>query len=157
MNAKYFQFIFYVLRLGFPKLANLSARWPLAQAVLESDSWRSPLYQTTNNMMGMMHPAARQTASMGPNAKGFATYRSAWDSIRDILLYAEAFELYNDALYQARVFTKYAADKTYGTKLTAIAASQASQLVSPAGFAAKTVGAVALGAVAVSVAKKALS
>jgi flagellum-specific peptidoglycan hydrolase FlgJ len=157
MNNLSFQVMFYTLRLAHPKLLNVSARLPLAQAHVESGNWLKPIFTAYNNMFGMKQPSVRQTTSLGPTPTGFASFRSAWDSIRDYLLWLEAFELYSDEALEKRLVANYAVgDKQYLNKLNAVAAGFAGELVSPMALAVKTAAGAALAFAAVKAVKKRL-
>ena len=62
------------------------ARYVTAQAMHESDIFRSPLYLDNNNMFGMRQPVSRPTTSVGKKG-GYANYNSVEDSAKDYVLY----------------------------------------------------------------------
>lgn len=149
MNAKIFQALFYGVRVFNPDI-KVSATVPLAQAIIESANWKSPLYESANNMFGMTQPAARQTKSSGPNAKGYATFRSPLDSIRDYFDWLRAFDLKTDEALIARIKSgKYAVgDPAYFSKIQKVVASSAGDIVSPVTLGLGAVGALGLTAAA---------
>lgn len=59
----------------------------LAQAILESGTFTSNIFKTKNNMFGMKVPGRRQTTAL--NKRGYATYSSWIDSVRDYKLYQD--------------------------------------------------------------------
>lgn len=140
MSIKLFQLIFYFLRLSHSKV-KVTARIPLSQALLESATWSSPLYRTSNNMFGMMFPVSRVTTATGKTANGYAAYRSPFDCIRDYFNWLEAFNIYDDnALDAFLTGGHYATDPKYYVKVTKLANEIDAQLISPTAFGAATLG-----------------
>lgn len=70
----------------------------IAQARHESGNYTSKLAVRNNNIFGMRHPVKRPTTSLGPLAsaegrKGYASYNSIEDSVRDLILYHRHFRV----------------------------------------------------------------
>lgn len=59
----------------------------LAQAILESGTFTSKMFKTKNNIFGMKVPGIRETTAI--NKKGYASYSSWLDSVRDYKLYQD--------------------------------------------------------------------
>jgi len=59
----------------------------LAQAILESGTFTSNIFKTKNNLFGMKVPGRRETTAI--NKKGYASYSTWLDSVRDYKLYQD--------------------------------------------------------------------
>ena len=59
----------------------------LAQAILESGTFTSNIFKTKNNLFGMKVPGRRETTAT--NKKGYASYSTWLDSVRDYKLYQD--------------------------------------------------------------------
>jgi hypothetical protein len=66
-------------------------RWWTAVSDLETGTWTSDLYKKYNNCFGMKMPKTRNTTAITPTPTGFASYNSASDSVKDIILYLKNF------------------------------------------------------------------
>jgi len=60
-----------------------------AQSHLETGNFQSDLCGLHNNLFGMKQPHVRATTAIGANEKGYAIYRSWYDSVKDIKLFQE--------------------------------------------------------------------
>lgn len=62
----------------------------LAQAILESGTFTSKMFQRKNNMFGMKVPKKRETTAIDKKTyKGYATYKSWVDCVKDYKLYQD--------------------------------------------------------------------
>lgn len=93
----------------------------LAQMILESGNFKSPLSQSNNNFFGMGHPQQRVTTSLGKN-NGYATYKNWALSVLDYGLWQRRYArgLTEDEYYKM-LGDKYAEDKDYVCKVKSIA------------------------------------
>lgn len=153
MNAKIFQILFYYYRLLHDG-CEVTAHFPLAQAIHESANFTSHVYEVNNNCLGMMAPQSRDTTANNRGGKGYASYSSAMDGVSDYFFWLDAFGIKTDAQLEAHLKAgKYAADKAYLTKVNRVAAElkAAGSYISPTailvgGTAAAVATAVAAGA-----------
>jgi len=60
----------------------------LAQAKIESDHFRSPIFKENNNLFGMKLPSSRRTTAIGAN-RGHAKYKDWVDSVKDYKLWQD--------------------------------------------------------------------
>jgi flagellum-specific peptidoglycan hydrolase FlgJ len=117
MNKISFQILFYYYRALHPGCL-VTARQPLAQALIESASFTSHVYQTNNNTFGMMAPQARDTTALNRGGKGYAAYSSPLDGVSDYFYWLTAMGITNDAQLDAFIKSgKYATDKAYYVKV----------------------------------------
>jgi flagellum-specific peptidoglycan hydrolase FlgJ len=148
MTTQLFQLGFYYYRLLHPSI-QITARTPLAQAVLESANFTSHVFDVNQNCMGMMAPQSRETTATNKGGKGYASYGSVLDGIADIFYFCEAFGLTDDAKYDAHIKAgRYATDKAYYGKVERVVAElqAAGKYLNPAAI----YGGVAASAVAVA-------
>jgi uncharacterized membrane protein len=150
MNKKLFQYIFILLKLGFPRV-KVSAGWPLAQAVHESANFTSNLAVTANNLFGMNYPSVRKTCAISKDANGYAMYRSKLDSIRDYLMWLDQLDILDDQRLVAKIKGNYATDKKYYDKVARVYNGEISELVQPSSLLLGGVAAAVAGTAAVIV------
>lgn len=109
----------------FIKSMNIShADIVYAQAVLESDNFKSKIFLENNNMFGMKEAMVRNTVALGTK-NGFAYYKSPLHSVIDYALYQATY--YHDGnrrvsrqVYLERLAKNYASDPNYIRKLNKI-------------------------------------
>lgn len=88
-----------------------------AQFVLESNHFKSRLFLTQNNLMGMQESTSRPSTNVGSD-NGFAVYNSWRDSVLDYALYQASFMRgINEQQYFEYLSKNYAEDKEYVKKL----------------------------------------
>lgn len=92
-----------------------------AQAVLESNNFKSELFNNNNNMFGMKEPLVRNTVALGTK-NGYAYYKSWQHSIIDYALYQSTY--YHDSRrdygrqdYLEKLARNYASDPKYISKV----------------------------------------
>jgi hypothetical protein len=66
----------------------------LAQSMLETGYFKSPIFLDNNNLFGMKHPRQRQTLSKGPN-RGHASFNNWQDSVKDYKMWQDYNKLNN--------------------------------------------------------------
>jgi flagellum-specific peptidoglycan hydrolase FlgJ len=151
MTTTSFQVAFVALQLLYPDLS-ITPRIPMAQAVIESGSWTSHVWDVNNNCFGMTPPAGRETTCTNKGQKGgFANYTNPLDCLRDYFLWARAMGVKNDGDLDAFIKAgRYAEDKKYYPKITATVAALAKggKYIEPA----KILGTGLLGGAALTVA-----
>lgn len=94
-----------------------------AQAVLESDNFKSKLFIKNNNMFGMKVPAQRFTFATNPyDYSNYAKYDSVEDCILDYKAWQmqNAYNITSEEGYFNLLKSIYAEDPTYITKLKKI-------------------------------------
>jgi flagellum-specific peptidoglycan hydrolase FlgJ len=92
----------------------------MAQAILESDNFKSKLFRSNKNFMGMKVAAQRYSFASNPHDFGsYAKYETIEDCIRDIKSWqiATAFFITKDEDYFALLQKIYAEDPSYMIKL----------------------------------------
>ena len=90
----------------------------IAQAILETGLFTSPIFYENNNLFGMKEPRVRETTAIG-SSRGHATYDNWVDSVDDYILwynYVTRNRVYEDYL-QFLVYIGYAEDPYYLKKL----------------------------------------
>lgn len=82
-----------IIRENLPKdFTDDQAKVITAQAMHETGNFTSRLYREQNNLFGMRHPILRETLSL-KEKNGFATFADLGDSVKDLLLYYQAFDI----------------------------------------------------------------
>jgi uncharacterized FlgJ-related protein len=66
----------------------------MAQSMLETSYWKSPIFIDNNNLFGMKQPKQRQTLSKGPN-RGHASFNNWQDSVKDYKMWQDYNKLNN--------------------------------------------------------------
>lgn len=93
----------------------------LRQIILESGNFKSNLFKTYNNGLGMNQPLVRNTTSLGATENGFATYSSLETMILDYKIWQiENAKGLNRNDYYNLLQKIYAEDKNYVTALKAL-------------------------------------
>ena len=90
------------------------AKMIVAQSIHETGHFKSSLFLNYNNPWGMMHPAKRDTTSIGANPKGFAMYNNLEDAVKDYVLYLNALD-YKKNYSNVREFVSELKRKGYFT------------------------------------------
>jgi len=151
--------MFYGIRTLMHPTMTVTAHLPLAQAKLETGNFTSNIYRTNHNLFGMMYPATRasvgESTAIAKDAKGFAMFKSDFDSIRDYFFWLKNWSISTNAELDAFLASgKYAAAKNYHQKVTEMAATVVPELIDPKTFlVAAAIGTVALGAGVAAVVK----
>lgn len=92
----------------------------LAQAILESDNFKSGRFKRDHNIFGMKHPKKRKTTSIGGNS-GWAKYKNWKDSCRDYLFWQQMHSKADTRTkYLSLLGVKYCPDKGYVNKVKTI-------------------------------------
>jgi len=96
-----------------------SGEWVMAQALLESGSFKSNLCQNHNNLFGMKKPAVRRSTATGRTDNGFATYECWYDAVKDMRLFQQYYRARGIDLNDYAYFLseRYAEDVWYVYKL----------------------------------------
>lgn len=108
--------------LSFIKKINI--KFPevvLAQCILESANFKSRLYKSNNNLLGMKHPKQRPTMSLGQK-NGYANFDSWKNCIIDYAIWQSKFArgIRNEKDYLEYLAGVYASDKNYKIKLSSL-------------------------------------
>lgn len=97
----------------------------LAQAILESGTFKSKIFKTKNNMFGMKVPRKRHTLATDKKGyKGYATYASWIDCVKDYKLYQDFItknKVISRSEYLAILSRSYSETDGYVNKLLKIA------------------------------------
>lgn len=74
------------------------AHWWTAVSNLETGAWTSKLYKSFHNLFGMKQPKTRFSYSLGEtlSPKGYASFSSDADSVRDLIAYMDEFNYPKD-------------------------------------------------------------
>jgi flagellum-specific peptidoglycan hydrolase FlgJ len=120
--------MFFYERAKYPEI-KVSAQLPLAQACVESGNFASHVFEEFNNCLGMKVPGKRPTTAANKSDVGVtAHYDSVLDGIEDYILWLKALDLTTDEKLLAFIKAgKYAEDKKYFQKVTAMSALLAKQ------------------------------
>ena len=69
------------------------SRLLVAQAIHETGNFNSRLFLQENNAFGMKVPSIRKTLNVNPKQGQFSTFLSVEDSVKDMLLYLDHFNI----------------------------------------------------------------
>lgn len=106
--------LIYKLNFKFPDIV-------LAQAIHESNNFKSPLFIENNNMFGMKPAVVRISTSKG-NHNGYAYYDTWTESVYDYALYAATYlsNIQTKDEYYSYLSQNYAEDSLYVIKIKAL-------------------------------------
>jgi hypothetical protein len=96
-----------------------------AQSILETNSFKSNIFKTNNNLFGMKQARIRATTNQGTE-RGHATYKHWRESVVDYALFQNAYlnKITTEELYFQYLEENYAEDKEYVIKLNKIISQQ---------------------------------
>ena len=105
-------------------IAELNFQWPYivyAQAILESDHFRSRIFIENQNLFGMTQAIQRISLSKG-TSNNYAYYSNWKESVYDYALYSATYlsKLTTEEQYYSYLAQYYASDKDYIKKLKSI-------------------------------------
>jgi len=107
------------------KLEELEFKYPhivMAQAILETGNFKSPVFQENHNLFGMKEATSRLNLAKGTE-NGHASYNNWEDSVMDYALWCSTYANKansEDEYFQILNSLGYAEDKTYEMKLKEI-------------------------------------
>jgi uncharacterized FlgJ-related protein len=106
-------------------IKSLNIRFPhivIAQAVIETGSFRSNMFLKHNNLFGMRCPSSRPTTNIG-KAGGYAKFENWKQSVVDYALFQAAYmsKIRSEEEYFSYIGRNYAHDSTYVEKVKKIA------------------------------------
>lgn len=97
------------------------------QACLETGNFTSELCNTYNNLFGMRLARIRQTTALGATPNNYASYRSWYDSVKDVALFQQWYQEKGRDLTDYIKFLAsigYAEDPIYLNKLSVLCSLQ---------------------------------
>lgn len=98
--------------------AQISTNTIFAQAAHETGNFTSPIFKENNNLFGMRQAKVRKNYATG-TARGHATFKNLFDSVRDYFERQKNFKIdnrSNEGFINTTVESNYAEDKQYKEK-----------------------------------------
>lgn len=103
------------------EIKRLNIKFPhivMAQSIIETRKWTSPIFKENHNLFGMKEATVRITTSSGTE-RGHAYYEDWYQSVYDYAFYQSRYlgGIKSEAEYLSYLSASYAADKNYVTKI----------------------------------------